>query len=101
MWAIEILLHYVTLPFVVDLLGNVEGFYLGHCLLKNMVYISGQENSLALTQTIWFHDIGNSLAGAVIQITDPVVPQICRFIRQHPSLWEKVVLLRELLIHTH
>jgi hypothetical protein len=46
-------------------------------LLKNMINISGQEYSLALTQTVWFHDIGDPFASAVIQIAHPVVPQIC------------------------
>ncbi len=58
MWPINVLLHHVA-GFVCI---QVKSVLFRYCLLKDVVHILGEENSLALTQTIRLANVGRPLA---------------------------------------
>lgn len=97
MWPINVLLHHVAGLICI----HVGSVLFRYCLLKDVVHILGEENSLALTQTIRLANVSRPLAQVVVETANPVISQVVRLIWQHPCLWEEVVLFGALLVHAH
>ena len=92
MRSVNVLLHNVALSFSCN-------FFQVTCLLEDLIDVARQEDPLALAQTVRLDNVSRLLFAAVE--TRPVIPQVSRLGRKHPSLWEEIVLLRKVLDHPH
>lgn len=68
---------------------------------KNVLKISGQENSFSLRKAIGLNNIGSLLLTATLVVLCKVVSKVVNFIRNDPRLWKEIILLWKHFVHAH